>query len=370
MRRASHLPLSSGPVPALALAGCGGGGGGPAPTAPAQPTVPIASPTVAPPILTQAVSGNVVSIPVGTYGAAAAPQTPLVGATVVIGPALIQSATLPAVLPGGDVIAITNTIGSFSTKLNVLPAAPPYVPPGGPGTVTNPVTFVPPAKNVFNVQFPAKGYYVMVFPAGADGKTTGTQLPVHAFVAVGSNGALGTFRSTTPSVDEAGWLLQANLDRGAKGQVPEFLDESAEEAARQHAAEMAVGNDAGCDYNAQNEGPLTRYDSLGGLGEDLSNIAGYGGPPSTTTAVWHAIEAGFVAEGGNPPPGNYHYETLTLPYAIWFGLAIATSPFPAGGPGGIYYAADMENVNVTNPNTLSYDVAANSCPPGIVANGS
>ena len=340
-----------------ALAACGGGGGGGRSAPPSVPAPPLTAPTSAPAPTLQSVSGTVVSIPQGSYGTAASPQVPLAGATVVIGNALIEGATLPPTLPGNDVVATSDATGRFSAKVG-QPAPPPATP--------SLYTFVLPYKNVFNVVQPSSGYFVMVFPAGADGLSAGKHLPVHTFVAVTANGSLGTFRSTTASVDEAGWLQQANLDRGAKGQLPTVFDENAQEKARQHANDMLV-EFALCDYNLANQGPQTQYDLLGGLGQDLSNIAISGGQPTTVSSFWHQVEATFVAGGSLAPPGNYHYENLEYPKNLWMGLAVATGPWTPY-PGEQYYAGDMESINLVDP--VSTVAAADSCPAGIVANES
>jgi hypothetical protein len=340
---------------ALLLAvGCSGGGSNP-PT-PAPTPTPTPTPTRTP--VSVAVTGAVVAIPLGSYGTSA-PQTPLSGATVVVGNTLIVGPTVPPSLPGSDVAAKTDASGHFSAKVGA-----PIAPPSGPSLYT----FVLPNTNVFNFTPPKSGYFVMVFPSGADGESVGVQLPAHTFAAV-TNGSLGTFRSTVASSDEAGWLNQANLDRAAKGQTAVYFDEYVQEAAREHADQL-VSETSLCDYSPTNQGPQTRYDFLGGLGANRSNIAILGTVSATdATAFWQAVETAFVGEENIPPPNNYHYAALMFPSNVWMGVAVSSAPWSPGGPNGTFYGADQDNINLITGAAYQI-VSVTDCPTGITINGS
>ena len=153
--------LISATVAASTLAACGGSGGG---SAPAPVPVPAT-------LATAAASTNVAGS-ISLVAGDGITLSPLVRATVVIGPVPVTGATAPASVPPGDVVAITDATGTFGAALGVAPAAPSAIEP-----------FVIPANNALAFVPPVAGYYVEVFGEHADGASAGIAIPLHRFVA-------------------------------------------------------------------------------------------------------------------------------------------------------------------------------------------
>jgi len=301
------------------------------------------------------VSGTVTAIGQGGYGAHAGVIGPLVGATVVVGQTPVLGATPPPSAPPGDVMAMTGSSGGFS-------AAPPSAPTtqGAPAPIT-----VLPQTDVSHVasSVPSSGYYVSIFPSGADGVSAGAYLPIHTFVPAVSG---LTFRSTSATNDEAAFLAQLNADRTSAGKPIVTFDEYALEAARQHVAEMNAGLFQ-CPYNTQSQGPQTRFDLFGALGAIGENVGGSTGtPPSilTTAQVWQNAESGWVAESGT---SGADWLRLISGTALWAGTAVGTVTYTM--PSAWQGVADLELVS---PSVLTQTTSypATGCPAGIVQNGS
>jgi len=345
VKRAFVAPL------VLALAGCGGGSGGTASAGgTAASAIPAVSPTTAAGVV---VAGNVVALPDDAYGptviagvtyasADAAQTTPLAGAVIVVGPVPITGATPPADLPPGDVTVVTNAAGAFAVTMTAAPAAPSPIEP-----------FVLPQNNVLGFVPPKSGYYVQVFAPGT--------LPLHRFTAASSALVL---RVSSASAAEVAALAAVNADRAANGAGPLIFDESAEEAARLHAADATARGALICHYDANNVGPASRYLAAGGIGLTGENvgitIAG------DASAAFAQIETGFLSEKIAVPPGG-HFTNLVDGSHIWAGLA-------ASGPSTLPFDFNVDYELVT-PSANSSAVAASGytiagCPPGIVNNKS
>jgi uncharacterized protein YkwD len=333
------------------LAACSGGGNtaqfagatygvAPAPGATASAT-PIPGPVN--------VSGTVVSIPVGTYGASA-PQTPLAGAVVVIGPTLVLGATPPPLAPAGDVMTTTGPGGTYSATVANGPAAP----------VSTQATYVYPVNDLSGVTPPLSGYYVSVFASGSNGTAAGAPLPVHAFSGVGVGGALATQRVTIASPDEANFLALVNLNRTTANPLalPLIFDETAEEAARLHANDEAT-NAYYCHYDTQNRGPSSRYLGLLAIGQDDENIGKTSGDDAPTS--YTTVEAQFMAEA---PTNGGHYTNIIDSTHAWAGLAVVVAD-----PTDQYVDQEFVSPHGTGPYIYA-NFAGSSCPPGIVANNS
>jgi uncharacterized protein YkwD len=338
----------------LSLAACGGGGGGGGGTIPPPAT---ATPAAAP---TYTVSGTVSQIPSDAYGpttigsqtyasADAASTTPLANATVVIGPAPVVSATLPALLPAGDVAATTNASGAFTVTLTIAPAVPLSVEP-----------FVVPAQNLSGFTPPATGYYVEVFASNADGKSGGIPIPLHGFFA---QSLTLTLHVTSPSAAEANALAQLNSDRATNAGVgPLSFDESAEEVARLHVSDE-VAHQYGCHYDQHNVGPSSRYLAAGGMGLTGEGL-GYILSATTADQGFAGTESGFLAEKTQSPPGG-HYANLVDSAHVWAGLAASV----ATGVTNVDYELVTPNAQDSVVGASGYP-ATGVCPAGTVVNNS
>jgi uncharacterized protein YkwD len=337
------------------LVACGGSGnssqlgGGPAFSVVSTGGGPSASPTPTPIPGPVTVTGSVVSIPVTGFGANA-PQTPLGNAVVVIGPTLVTGATAPPVAPGGDVMVTTTAAGTYSATVATGPAA----------SLSSQATYVHPPNDLSGFAPPAVGYYISVFAPGADGKSAGAPLPVHAFSGLSAGTVMTTQRVTTASIDEANFLTLVNHDRTtANGlALPMVFDENAEEAARAHVAEEAAGQFY-CHYNAQNIGPGSRFLGLGAIGQDDENIgktSGQDAPGSYTQT-----EAAFMSEAAT---NGGHYTNIIDSTHAWAGVTTLVS-----GP-----TAQFVDQEFVSPNGIAPFVypnfAGSACPPGVQPNNS
>ena len=347
LTRASVIIASS-----VLLAACGGGGntssfgGGNVYTA---TPVSTASPSTAPMPGPVNVTGSVVSIPVGTFGPSA-PQSALAGAVVVIGPVLMTGATAPATAPSGDVMVTTGATGSYSATVAAGPVAP----------SSAQAAYVHPPNDLSGFTPPSTGYYISVFPSGSDGKTAGIAIPVHAFSAVSSSGALTTQRVTTVSADEATFLALINHDRVAANPIalPMIFDEYAEEAARLHANEEASGNFY-CHYNATNAGPGSRYLTLGAIGQDNENIGKTSGNDAPT--AYTSVEAQFMSES---TVNGGHYSNIIDSTHAWAGVTTVVV-----GPTAQYVDQEFVSPNGIAPYVYPNFVGS-QCPAGVSPNNS
>jgi uncharacterized protein YkwD len=305
-------------------------------------------------------AGTVVEIPVDAYGPAtiagvtyqsadAAQSTPLVGATVVVGPVPIVGATAPAALPTGDVATTTTAGGAFSVTPAVAPAAPATSEP-----------FVIPPDNITGFAAPATGYYVQVFGPGADGLSAGVPLPLHRFVAASTSLML---RISTASAAEAGAIAAVNGDRAANGAGPLIFDESAEEAARLHASDMAAKGYT-CHYDSNDVGPASRYLQVGGIG--LTGESVEDGIASTASVAFSVADAAFMGEKTQSPPGG-HYENNVDPTHTWAGLGAVASAVYGGN-----YSVDYELVtgSAQDPTAGASGYTNSGCYSGIAINNS
>jgi uncharacterized protein YkwD len=311
----------------------------------------VASPSVAPSSSPSAsigaLSGTVVSIPQGTYGASASPQTPISGATVVVGSAPVLGATAPPSAPAGDVIGTTNASGVFSVTPTQGTAAP-----------TSAAPFVYPVANVFNVTPPASGYYVSVFAPGVDGKSANEPMPYHGFLAVAS-GSVGTIRVTTASTTESAFLADVNAFRASQSSQSLTFDELTEEAARLHATDEATMPVYYCHYDRLDAGPSTRYLRLGGLGSDAENLAGISGLSST---AYISADQSFESEGAT----GEHYQNLVDPTHTWAGLA----QVPDYVNGAEYIDQELNSAASSQQYTYSATLPQETCPTGDTSNDS
>ena len=303
--------LFAGFVSAALLTACGGGGGSspvmPATAAPTnQPNTPTPAPTQTP-VPLPVVAGKIVSIPLGTYGTSA-PQSPLSGATVIVGTTLILGVTPPPTLPAGDVQATTDANGNYSVQMTSAQVAP---------NAANGL-FVKPVLDLSGVTPPTLGYYVSVFPSGVDGKSAGAPLPVHSFSAV-MNNTLVTQRVTVASSDEASHLALVNAARIKYNPTAPafFFDETAEETARLHANDLLSQNQF-CHFDAMGVGPQSRYLKMLGLGTTDENL---GGGSGTMSYIEQAVIGLFMAEG----PGGGHYNAIVDPSESWSGVSTVSS---------------------------------------------
>jgi uncharacterized protein YkwD len=240
-----------------------------------------------------------------TYASADAGQTtPLVGATVIVGPVPIVGATAPAVLPAGDVAMTSGASGAFSGSVSVAPSAPLSQEP-----------FVVPSLNLSGIATPASGYYVEVFGAGSDAVSPGASIPVHRFM--NAQSPLAIHVSTLGSAESAA-LLQVNSDRQSyAGVAPLVFDEIAEETARLHATDE-TNNNYFCHYDLHNVGPASRYLAASGLGETGENLAATTG--ATSALGFSYAEDGFLSERSTNPQGGHYLNLIDSTHA-WAGLA-------------------------------------------------
>jgi uncharacterized protein YkwD len=352
MKYAMFAPLM------LALAACGGGGSAAVAAGPTPAGVPVTTPTPATGIL---VGGSVVQLPADAYGPAtiagvtyasadAAQTAPLVNATVIVGPLPIVGATPPATLPPGDVSTTTSAAGTFQALVAVPAAAPVSLEP-----------FVIPQNNILGFVPPATGYYIEVFGAGTDGKSAGTPIPLHRFVA----GSLQmNLRVSTISAAEAGALTVVNTDRAANGAGPLIFDQSAEEVARLHASDESTAGYT-CHYDTKNVGPSSRYLATGGIGLTGEGLDLSFGPIAST--AFQNNENAFMTEKTQVPPGGHFLNVVDTSH-IWSGIAATQS---VASPG--FFNIDYDFVT---PNALSTVVASfgypttGDCPPGTINNNS
>lgn len=336
------------------LAACGGGGNassfaggnvyavtpvaGPSGTATATP---IPGPVT--------VTGSVVSIPAATYGASA-PQTALSAAVVVIGPVLVPGATAPLAVPSGDVMVTTGANGTYTATIASGPIAP----------TSAQAAYVAPVNNLSGFTPPAAGYYVSVFPAGADGKSAGTAIPVHAFSGLATGNVLATQRVTTVSSDEAAFLALVNHDRTTANALalPMYFDEYSEEAARLHTAEETAGSFY-CHYNASNVGPGSRYLGLGAIGQDDENVGKTSGDDLTT--AYTMVEAQFMSEAAT---NGGHYANIVDSTHAWAGVSTIVA-----GPTAQYVDQEFVSPNGTAPYVYPNFVGS-ACPAGVTPNNS
>ena len=296
-----------------------------------------------------ALSGSVVAIANTAFGSGAT-QTPLAGAVVVIGPTLIVGATPPAVLPAGDVSATTDAAGHYAATLTSAQVAP----------TAAQAAYNPSLNDLSGVVPPARGFYVAVFASGADGKSANVPLPVHAFSAVSSGGVLATQRVTTVTADEANFLALVNTDRVAANPIaqPMIFDEYAQEAARLHASEEALGNYY-CHYNALNVGPGSRYLTLLAVGLDDENVGKTSG--QDTPGSYQLVESQFIGEASTT---GGHYANIVDAPRTWAGV---TTYF--AGPTAQY--VDQELVSAHGTGAYVYpNFTGNQCPAGVVPNNS
>ena len=353
----------------IALAACGGGGGGGGSSSPAMPPAPVSgvptasptptgipgptatptptlAPTPSPTPAPAAIGGKIVSIPAGAYGASA-PQVPLAGAVVIVGPTLILGATPPPTLPAGDVQATTDASGNYSVTI----AAAQVSPDASPNAL-----FVIPGQNLSGVTPPTRGYYISVFATGADGKSPNAPLPVHAFSAVVANG-VATQRVTTATVDEAANLAYLNAARVKANPAAPMLtfDESAQEVAREHAQDEAA-NKYYCHYDRANVGPESRYLRMLGLGSDGENWGIAGG---SSQSAYSAIINLFMSEG----PGGGHYDNIVGSTRLWAGVTTAIEA------DGLTQHTDDELIVPHTTVQFIYGTSS-GCPSGTVANNS
>ena len=326
-------------------------------------TIPIVVPSgsTSPPASGATVGGSVVQLPSDAYGpvtigsavyaSSDATQTvPLAHATVVVGPLPVFGATPPAVLPAGDVAAMTAANGAFA-----------LTPPVAPAAIATSAPFVIPQNNVLGFTAPATGYYVSVFAAGSDGVSAGTVLPLHRFVAASTSLALHV-SSLAPA--EANALAIVNSDRLAHAAGSLIIDDSAEEIARLHAADESVAQYT-CHYDTHNIGPASRYLATGGLGLTGEGLGLTYGPDAAT--AFQANETAFLAEAAATPPGGHYTNLVDISHA-WAGLAIVADPFASG-----FFNIDYELIT---PNGQSRFVGASGypvdglCPAGTAVNNS
>lgn len=339
---------------AALLVACGGGGNtssfGAGNAFTVTPVGTSASPTPTPIPGPVGVSGTVVSIPVATFGSTA-PQTPLAGAVVVIGPVLVPGATAPAIAPSGDVMVTTSATGTYAATIATGPAAP----------ASAQATYVHPPNDLSGFTPPATGYYISVFPPGSDGKSAGTAIPVHAFSGVATGGVLTTQRVTTVSADEAAFLALVNHDRTTANTsaLPMYFDENAEEAARQHTYEESTGNFY-CHYNANNVGPGSRYLALGAIGQDDENI-GKTSSDATPQQAYTDVEAQFMAEAAT---NGGHYSNIIDSTHAWAGVSTVVA-----GPTAQYVDQEFVSPNGIAPYVYQ-NFTGSVCPAGVTANNS
>jgi|GEM_PF-5112807 len=108
------------------------------------------------------------------------------------------------------------------------------------------------------------------------------------------------------------WLARVNAERAANGAPAVAFDETAQEAATEHARDMAErGYVSHWDTNGLK--PYQRYARLGGVGVVDENVAG--GFDS-----WAAAETAFMAERARR---GSHYANIIDPTHRWVGLAEA-----------------------------------------------
>jgi uncharacterized protein YkwD len=336
----------------LTAVGCGGGGGGTSPTPTPTSTASTGSGNVA---------GIVVQIPSDAYGPATiagvnyqsadvTTTTPLVGATVIIGPVPIVGATPPATLPAGDVSTTTNASGAFAATLAVSPAAASSAEP-----------FVVPPNNLTGFAAPTTGYYIEVFGVGTDGTSASVPLPLHRFVAASTSIALHVSTST---VAEAGALSTVNADRASNGAGVLIFDESAQEAARLHASDMATQGYT-CHYDTHNVGPASRYLQVGGIGltgESAADVLA-----ATAATAFQVADGGFMAEKTLSPPGGHYLNNVDVAH-LWAGLgAVASTVF--GGNYVVDYELVTPNAQDLVEGAAGYPVTT-GCPAGTTNNNS
>jgi uncharacterized protein YkwD len=317
------------------------------------------------------VAGTVMQIPSDAYGPAtiagetyassdAAQTKPLANAQVVIGPVPILGATLPPKLPPGDVAVTTTAAGAFSAT---LPAAP-VAPSASRSNFINMVqpTFVLPPDNVTHFTPPASGYFVEVFGVGSDGTSVGKPIPVHRFLPASTSLVL---RVTTPTAAEASALAVVNADRAQNGVGTLIFDESAQEAARLHAADQVRNAYSLCHYDRQSIGPVSRYLNVGGIGLVGEALGAELGAPVASAQAFSAIESAFLAQKTQDPPGR-HYANLVDPPHLWAGLAAAES---ANGADVSYELITPPGARESVVGTGGYPVT-NGCPTGVAINNS
>ncbi len=286
-----------------------------------------------------------------TYASSDATQTtPLVNATVIIGPIPVTGATPPAPVPSGDVMAITTASGTFTATLTVAPSAASALEP-----------FVIPQNNVLGFLPPASGYYIEAFAPGADGRSSGTIIPLHRFLPAAAPIALHV---STISSTEAAALSIVNADRATYSAPSLTFDESAEEIARLHATDEATAGYS-CHYDTHNLGPSSRYLAGGGVGLTGENLGLTYGPDPISALT--STESAFIAERANVPQGGHFLNLVDATHA-WAGLAVSAY---VSAPG--FFEIDQELVT---PNGQSNVVGSSgypngtSCPAGTTINNS
>ena len=311
MRRFLLSSLSIAGVSA-AVAACGGGAGGGGGVTPAAP-----SPASTPMPLQAVVTGRVFDClwsNAPTTGVILCGQgSPIGGATVVIGPAVVAGATPPAVLPGTDVETTTAADGTFS--FSNAPAGTAYAmvfPPTG-----NPhAPFHVRLGNVYN------GAAVYPIPVAGSAVTYAIPLSVPTAVeltwlnaACGSSGVCGM-----------------NADRATSAAPPLVLDELLLEALRNWTivqANTPFGGDPPNPYVskvASTPGDLLgiRGGQYGGQGRIIET----GGPVLNASPL--DGEANFETEALTQPAGP-HWQAIVTPGYAWVGLSRAQCALNGNG---------------------------------------
>lgn len=285
------------------LSACGGGGGSPA--FPSGPSGGVSTPTS---ISTLNATGSVLDLGAQRYaGDGGTPGAAIDGATVVVGPTLINGATPPPSLPSGDALATTSASGVFTVS-------------GFSGTGTT---------------------YVEVFPASGD-----SHVSLHALANI-SAGSIRKLFLYAPNATEIAELAQINSDRTTNGANPVIFDEIAIETARASADFKATNGyyqhcvpaslcvvttsyptTAPASFAAQYVSPDDLYSYLQGAVRQVaaSNATEnfVPGPPGIT---WAQADATFMAEKTSSPQG-LHYLNIVNGSHTWTGIGSNTNGVP------------------------------------------
>ena len=142
------------------------------------------------------------------------------------------------------------------------------------------------------------------------------------------------------------------------------FDESAEDAARTHAADESAAGYT-CHYVTKNTGPSSRYLASGGMGLTGEALALVGG--ADATSAFRVAEGAFIAEKLLVPAGGHALNVLD-PSHLWAGVAAVTVlSAPA------FYNVDYELVTPSAQSVFvgasGYPIAA-TCPTGVTVNQS
>lgn len=274
-----------------ALAACGGGSSNAA--GPPSTTTPSASPTTS----AQGVVRDLGAQRYANDGNAAG--APIAGATVVVGPTLVDGATPPATYPTGDAHTTTQSDGSYTLA----------------GFATGTPT------------------YAIVLPPVGD--------PHVASHALAKLGVTQTLYLYAPSTAETAELTQINLDRSNNAAGPVLFDEIAFETARAHADFMATnGYYAHCipmsncapgvgipptSFPPQYASPDDLYNFLGGALQ-LAPAANHTENFAFNVTTWSVADGLFMAEKGTADQS--HFDNIVFPTHSWVGLGGNPSPQP------------------------------------------